>query len=182
MCAAHKWTHAWPVPSVHHPALDTSLECPRSSSIQAFVPWVDTGFSSICELFCFPFEIPSTGLMEICALSNQPLPIDSVVFDLFLSLVFVYFLGVKTLFSQKWHRWVLESLCQSMAFVSCLPLNFIFGRRHSKFSAGEISVDAVIWLDQWGKLFLIQTRWPVVPHCPVLCALPWTLVRGIVFF
>ena len=134
-------------------------------------------FASIC----FPFEIPSTGLMEICALSNQPLPIDSVVFDLFLSLVFV-FLGVKTLFSQKWHRWVLESLCQSMAFVSCLPLNFIFGRRHSKFSAGEISVDAVIWLDQWGKLFLIQTRWPVVPHCPVLCALPWTLVRGIVFF
>lgn len=44
-------------------------------------------FASIC----FPFEIPCTGLMEICALSNQPLPIVSVVFDLFSSLVFFFF-------------------------------------------------------------------------------------------
>ena len=71
---------------------------------------------------------------------------------------------------------------QSMAFVSCLPLNLPskFGRRRSKFSAGVTFADAVIWLAQWGyKLFLIQTRWLVVPHCLVLCALPWTLVRGI---
>ena len=51
-------------------------------------------FASIC----FPFEIPSTGLMEICALSNQPLPIVSVVFDLFSTLVFVFFGSEVTVF------------------------------------------------------------------------------------